>query len=163
MIKHILLIISLLLSVLTGCGVKEDRVLSALSKPVSQQTYSHGAFQDYTDFGISQYQNITAEQLEAINNFDHIADVENRSFTAIDDGNIDTVRYYVEDFEKWVSLAVHCQDCELANGYCFSTDSVNTGDYFCLQIKNPEWPTSNYTLYYFSLDEQTLYYFHNNI
>ena len=70
------------------------------------------------------------------------------------------------NFEGWVANAAE-EGNELAEDYDFSGDMLTVGDYFYLDDHgHSDQPAPflyvAYDIYYFSLDTQTLYYFHNN-
>lgn len=147
----------MLLSVLLwGCVAARDPVLDSLPTYEQGVLHTHGSFQDYTDYGEYTYSGITAQTL------DH-----NPYLRKVNVEDVAELAAYLENFEQWVELAGTCDDCRLARAYGFSSNLLMQGDYFYLinNAKSPEgiWQYSNYTIYYFSVEKQTLYYFHNNI
>lgn len=141
----------LLLSILLcGCISYQDPVRSSLPGEGVGQMYTHGKFQDYTDYGKYRYIGITEEILQ-----------KNSYFRVVSAEDIPVLESYLDDFEEWVMLSQDCEDCELAEMYDFSSGLFREGDFFC--IADDDNSMTNYNIYYFSLETQTLYYFHNNI
>ena len=63
--KLLLLFISIVLVLtFTACNVetRQDKALNSLGKYDSKQFWSHGVFQDYTDFGIYTYSSINLDE-----------------------------------------------------------------------------------------------------
>ena len=149
----ILLLIYLLLS---GCTLFKDPVLSSLPSKGQGQTYTHGGFQDYVDYGKYQYTGITEDILE-----------ENPYFQIVTEESIWELAAYLQNYEERVAFTEDCDDCMLWEMYDFSSERFREGDYFCIvneyEAEYPSRKYHNYDIYYFSIETQTLFYFHSNI
>ena len=73
---------------------------------------------------------------------------------------------FIEDFEGWVEAC----GGELKENYDFDKTIITDGDFFYIDTKEGEsigqgtyGKFDNYSVYYFDVDAQILYYFHNNI
>lgn len=152
-----LLSLLLALSVLLGlCGCSyQDPVIKSLPKYNSKFFYTSGGFQDYTDYAKYCYESITVQNLE-----------ESGYFTATTAEDVDEVLLYIENFEHWVETIGE----ELKDNYDFDKSVVSEGDFLYIVTKDGEpigqgtyGKFDDYSVYYFDLDAQILYYFHNNI
>lgn len=136
---------------LPACA-REDGVLNTLPSWDSRELYSCGGFQDYTDYGVYHYTGLTPA------NF-----AQNPCFEAMTEKDCLELLLYMENFAEWVSLAP--EDSDLARGYDFDPAVVTPGDMVYIISKYPDTDRrfDSYTLYFFDMDGQTLYYFHHNI
>ena len=148
-----LLAILLLLS-LCGC-IYQDPVLASLPDYKNEVFYTSGGFQDYTDYAKYTYDSITLENLEA-----------SKYFARTSAEDVEEILLHIDDFERWVEAI----GGELKANYDFDKTLVTEGDFFYIKTKAGQ-PIGNgtydkfdnYSLYYFDIDAQILYYFHNNI
>lgn len=140
----------------TACGIAVNptlTVVDSLPNKIGGRVDTHGYFQDYTDYGEFTFSGITAETLE-----------QNPYFSPVTQERIHSLYGYLDNFEGWLEDARDCEDCEIWEHYGFSKNFIREGDYFYLKMKgHNSGPYDNYDLYYFSLEKQTLYFFHNNI
>lgn len=154
--KRIICIATVLLTViLSSCFLFQDRVLSSLGKYESHEFYTSGGFQDYTDYAKYYFSkaNIT----------------DNNYFSQIQSTDLDTLNEHLDDFEGWIGL--YKQDypeMEIAIYYDFDRSLIDTEDYFCLgsekvTFENGITSLVNYDIYFFDIQTNVLYYFHNNI
>lgn len=137
---------SLLLSYLFA---PKDPILNSLPDYTSREFYTCGGFQDTTD-----YAKYTYEVSESV--FTHSS-----YFLKVTEENIPTLHTYLDNFENWTRT---CSDFPL-EAYDFHRSQIQEGDYFYILNRYPEPGAEfeSYNIYYFDLDAQTLYYFHNNI
>ena len=148
-------IVVLALLLLSGCYMPTDPVLDSLGEPLESAMWTWGEFQDFTDYGKYRYLDITQEDLE-----------QNAYFSEVKEEEISLLQGYLANFEGWVAIAAE-EGNELAEHYDFSGDMLTVGDYFYLDGHGySDQPAPflyvAYDIYYFLLDTQTLYYFHNN-
>ncbi len=157
LLSIILLLILLPIMLLLGLwGINHQKsVLVSLPDCESKEFYTSGGFQDYTDYAKYFYDSITVEDLES-----------SEYFTVTTDEDVEEILLHIDDFEGWVEAV----GGELKENYDFDRSIVTVGDYFCIETKDGE-PIGqgfyekfdNYSVYYFDVDAQILYYFHNNI
>lgn len=138
----------LFLLLLSGCAIRYP-VIDSLGKKCTGTIWHEDSFQDYTDYGKFSCPDVSAEQLKS-----------NAYFSAVTEENMSMLHGYFANFASWIAKMDDKQDPKIH--YDFSTDVVNPGDFFCLE-ENGQLQYANYDLYYFDLEAQTLYYFHNNI
>lgn len=126
----------------------QDPVLDSLPDYTDKEYYTCGGFQDYTDYAKYTYRSTEAEF------------TQNPYFLQVTEENIPKIRSYIVDFQEWVL----CEDFP-AEAYDFDPSMVKEGDYFYILNKydDPDKEFDNYNVYYFCLETQILYYFHNNI
>lgn len=148
-----MVVLLLLLCFCLMFSAPEGEVVTSLGKVSSKEFYSSGGFQDFTDYGIYRFADPKIE--------------ENEYLKPMTEEDLSVFFNYLEDFEGWVGLHDHTE--ELYLHYDFDFSIVDVDDYFYLYT-NPEYPaygTNNicgsYNLYFFDVQSQTLYYFHNNI
>lgn len=113
-----------------------------------------GFFQDYTDYNRFFYDSVSEQDFAS-----------SAYFRTVKEEDICNILMYIDDFEKWVEII----GGELRDQYDFNQSSVAEGDFFYIKTKygdetdfTPPEKFYNYTLYYFDMDAQTLYYFHSN-
>ncbi len=153
--KLVLFILTILLSLgLCGCSYR-DWVAASLPEYNSKVFYTSGGWQDYTDYAKYSYDSITAQDIEA-----------SRYFTAATEEDVEEILLYIENFEAWVEAV----GGELKDNYDFDKTNVSEGDFFYIETKYGEpigertyGKFENYTVFYFDVDAQVLYYFYNNI
>lgn len=149
--KHILLLLSAVMVLwLFGCGLFGDAVLDSLGSYTAKNMYSHGGWQDFTDYGKYQYENALVES--------------NKYFQPVTETDTETLKAYIANFEDWLE-AIERNDPNdaLVVNYDFDTGVISTDDYFHI-YSDPNYPElGNYKVYFFNTGTNTLYYFHNNI
>ena len=146
LLLFLFLILPLLLSFLFA---PKDSILESLPDYETREFYTCGGFQDYTD-----YAKYTYRVSESV--FTH-----SPYFRKVTAEDIPEILSYIENFEGWVEA---CSDFP-KESYNFDHATVAEGDYFYIlnRYEDPGEEFWNYNVYYFDLETQTLYYFHNNI
>lgn len=134
----------------------QKTVISSLPDYESKEFYTNeDAFQDYTDYAKYIYDNITIQDLKS-----------SEYFTITTSDDVEEILLHIDDFEGWVEAC----GGELKENYDFDKSIVSEGDFFYIETKEGE-PIGqrtyrkfeNYDVYYFDVDAQILYFFHNNI
>ena len=133
----------------------QKSVISSLPDYESKSFYTIDGFQDYTDYAKYIYDNITIQDLKS-----------SEYFTMTTANDVEEILLHIDDFEGWVEAC----GGELKENYDFDKSIVSEGDFFYIETKEGE-PIGqrtyrkfeNYDVYYFDVDAQILYYFHNNI
>ncbi len=150
----ILLLAIILLFGLCAC-TSQDPVIASLPDYKSEVFYTSGGFQDFTDYAKYTYDAITEQELEAA-----------KYFAVTDAEDVEEICLHIDNFEEWVTTI----DGELKANYDFDKTVVSEGDFFYIKTKDGEpigqgtyGKFDNYSVYYFDVDAQILYYFHNNI
>lgn len=140
---------------LSGCFMPSDPVLDSLGEPIESGFWTSGGFQDFTDYAKYRYSNVTSEELE-----------RNSYFSPVSEEDFIKLQEVVENFEEWVERS---DKEELVEHYDFSVEMISEGDYFYLDDHGYYDPADEnyldffeYDLYYFAIETQTLYFFHNN-
>lgn len=130
-------------------------VIASLPDYESKEFYTNHGFQDYTDYVKYIYDNITIQDLES-----------SEYLTIITADDVENIILFIEDFEGWVEAC----GGELKEKYDFDKTIITDGDFFYIDTKKGEpigqgtyGKFDNYSVYYFDVDAQILYYFHNNI
>lgn len=148
-----LLTISLLLG-LCGCSY-QDWVAGSLPKYNSKVFYTSGGWQDYTDYAKYYYDSVTAKDIEA-----------SIYFTEATAEDVEEILLHIENFEARVEAI----GGELKDNYDFDKTVVSEGDFFYIKTKYGEpigegtyGKFDDYTVFYFDVDAQILYYFYSNI
>ena len=158
--KIVLMLLTFVLTLgLSGCSFLDpvDPVIDSLPDYKSEAFYSSGVFQDFTDYAKYSYDSITPKDFD-----------DSKYFNVTTAEDIKEILLHIKNFEEWVELA----DDELKENYDFDKTLVSEGDFFYIETKAGEpigidqetyGKFDDYTVYYFDIDTQTLYYFHNNI
>lgn len=157
--------ILVIMLLLTGCEVStvsEDKVIATLPTYETRQFYTSGGFQDYTDYGIYTFDQITQEDV-SLNDY----------FWIISDHNWEFIVSLMDDYEGWVQLTQENEpDSSLAKNYNFDRSCMNRGDYICIMGKDESRFNDAvdvtelyqyYDIYFFDVESMTLYFFHNNV
>lgn len=149
--RLVFLLLFLALSLCPAC-TREDGVLNTLPPWDSRELYSSGGFQDYTDYGVYHYSGLTPSDF-----------VQNPCFETMTPRDCEELLLYIENFAAWVTLAP--ADSDLARGYDFDASAITPGDMVYITLKHPDTNRrfDSYTIYFFDMETQTLYYFHSNI
>lgn len=156
-VKRIIAAVCLIVFALafTSCSVPEDKVLSSLGKYEKEEYFSSGGFQDFTDYAKYWYSSAKVEG--------------NKFFKKINETNLDTIDTYLDDFEQWIEAVKQADaSSEVVVNYDFDRGIVDTEDYFYIDSEEITWDDgttsfASYDVYYFDINTQVLYYFHNNI
>lgn len=144
-----LLIFLVLPLMLSSFFAPKDSILASLPEYEAKEFYSCNGFQDHTDYAKYTYQ--VSESV-----FTHSS-----YFRKVNEADIPKVFGYIENFEGWVES---CSDFP-GESYDFDPSLIEMGDYFYIlnRYEEPGKEFWNYNVYYFDLESQILYYFHNNI
>ena len=137
---------------ITACGLqtREDKVLDSLGKYESKQVWTHGKFQDYTDFGKYSYPSISIDQ--------------NAYFQIVSAADIETIYDFIDDFERWIdAFRNNDPNDELVLNYSFDRSIVDTQDYFYIYEDENYRKYGCYDVWIFDTQTKMLYFFHNNI
>lgn len=158
--KRVFALLAIVLAVLVlGCTLlyvfllkpltPKDPVLEFLPQYETREFYTSGGFQDYTDYAKYTFGEKTLK-LE-----------EHPNLRPVTREDIPEMEAYLENFEGWVEKS---QEFPQEN-YDFQWVWLTEGDYFylCSRYEEPEKQFWSYNVYYFRQENQTLYYFHNNI
>ncbi len=132
---------------MSGCSVPTDEVLQSLGEYKSEQYFTSGGFQDYTN-----YAKYTYEDVDFSNNI---------YFSEISTGSSENLITHIKDFEKWVELLE--EDNEVALAYDFDSSVISKEDYLYIYDDPNYSKLGCYDVYFFDVETMTLYYFHNNI
>lgn len=129
--------------------IPADPVLENLPQYETREFYTSGGFQDYTDYAKYTFGE-TMPDLEA-----------HPSLRPVTGKDIAEIESYLDNFEQWVAT---CREFP-QESYDFQREWLKEGDYFYIQnrYEGEEKKFWSYNVYYFRLENQTLYYFHNNI
>lgn len=121
-------------------------VLKELPIYRSKEFYSSGFWMDYTDYAKFSYKNVAEEKIES-----------SEYFSRTTEEDVALILDCIENFENWVEQS----DEELKENYDFDKSIIDTGDFAYIDTAGFE--SATYDIYYFDLDTQMLYYFHNDI
>ena len=135
---------------LAGCSIPKDDVLDSLGKYESKQFFTSGGFQDFTDY--AKYC------------FDSVDFSDNSYFQIITESSRENLEAHIDDFEKWVQAVRDTDaDNDVVVNYDFDRSVISDSDYIYI-YDDPDYPEfGNYHVYYFDVETNILYYFHNNI
>lgn len=143
-------------TILAGCGNNDnpEQVLAGYS---NNQSYSDGDesstkqdFQKYT------YDESYDSKFSKDNNY-----------TKVTSKNINKIKGFFDDFEKWASLS------SFSDKYDFKNSMITEGDYYCIADETVTTDTvgqrkavktyRQYSIYYYDTETHTLYYIQNDI
>lgn len=129
---------------------RQDKVLETLGQYDSEKIWTHGSFQDYTDYGIYSYSSVNLN--------------DNEYFNPVTDSDSEKIKGYIDDFEGWIDFfKENDPNDELVLNYNFDRSIIDTSDYFYIFEKDSDIEYACYDLWIFDTQTNTLYYLHNNI
>ena len=138
--------------VIASCSIltRQGRVLNSLGKYDSKQFWTHGGFQDYTDFGKYSYSSVKIDR--------------NKYFKKVSSNDVETIYAFIDNYEEWIDdIRSNDPDDELVSNYSFDRDCIDTEDYFYI-YENEEYSKFGcYDVWIFDSQSMSLYYFYNNI
>lgn len=134
----------------------KDPVLDALPPYKDRVFYSSDGFQDFAEYAKYTYEAIDDKTLS-----------QTGYFKPCTDEDTEEILEYIDHFELWVETLGE----ELEENYDFDKTMISTDDYFYLESKYDQSGDDetyynkfeSYRVYYFDIDGQTLYYFHNKL
>lgn len=144
---------------LSACTVPEDEVLESLGEYKNSVFYTQGEFQDYTDYAKYHYASVDF--------------TENKYFTQVSEYDLNKINEHLDDFESWIeTIREDDASHEIVENYDFDRIIIDNKDY--IYIDSEKLTTtrddgtattvlSSYDIYFFDMQTQILYYFHNNI
>ena len=152
-----LLAVVLILAIsLSACTAPENKVLNSLGEYKSHEFYTEGAFQDYTNYAKYYY--------------DQVDFADNEYFYKIGQADIDVLNEHLDDFESWIKTYREGDASrEIVVNYDFNRSLIDNEDYLYIESEQYDpWNDGNmvfasYDIYFFDIQTNTLYYFHNNI
>lgn len=148
-------LITLLLLGFSSCALAEDEVRKSLGECIRYEFCSEGGFQDYTDYGKYFYQEVDFS--------------ENEYFHIIQPDDLAVINRLLDNFEGWIKMYRQEDPAkEIVVHYDFNRSVIDCGDYAHIVFEEHTWPSgdtgiANYDIYFFDVQTNTLYYFHNNI
>ena len=141
---------------LVACMPPDDKVIRSLGQYKSYEFYTEGEFQDYTDY--AKYY------------FDAVDFADNKYFKKIEQFDINNLNEFLNDFEMWIEHYSECDEPhEIVENYDFDRALIDEEDYAYIYFKRyggddrDEEKFYNYDVYFFDIQTNTLYFFHNNI
>ena len=139
-----------------SCFAYENPVLNSLGEYKSKEYYSHGGFQDYTDYGKYYYESVDFTDNEYFNLLENTPDLL-------------LFMNCLNDFEDMIdTIKKSNKNDELVVNYDFDSSTVDDTDYFYIESETHTWESGNtsfvkYDVYFYDVQTNVLYYFHNNI
>ncbi len=128
----------------------QEQVAESIGQYDNKEIWTHGGFQDYTDYGIYSYTSAN------LNN--------NQYFKPVTYSDSEKIKEFIDNFEGWVDVFKEDDpDDELVSNYNFDRSIIDTSDYFYIFEKDYDIEFAYYDVYFFDVQTNVLYYFHNNI
>ena len=149
------LLVSTLLCLLCSCTPYEDAVLDSLGAYKSYEFYTEGVFQDYTDY--AKYY------------FESVDFTDNEYFYEVEPSDLDVLNEHLDNFESWIeTYRKRDPTLEIVVNYDFDRSLIDNEDYWHIDSEiyiqdGGDRVHENYDIYFFDIQTNTLYYFHNNI
>ena len=123
-----LLAITLLLSllILASCSAPVDEILESLGSYKSEEYYTSGGFQDFTDYAKYTFENVDFSN--------------NEYFSKISSDSVEELTYHIEDFEKRIETIKNSDPKnEVVLGYNYDSSVVSENDYLYI-YDDPDYP-----------------------
>ena len=155
--KKCVLILTVLITVvfiLSSCQMSHERVIDTLPDYFAYFEYlDPNSFRDYTFYCKYYYKNIESSTFGG-----------NKYFKQVTNSDISEILQFLNEYEMSVDASP-----EATKVYDFDKSIITAGDFFYIEtlegkkVGETEYGKfEDYDLYYFDLDEQILYYMHNN-
>ncbi|MBR5545243.1 MAG: hypothetical protein IKU66_07190 [Clostridia bacterium] len=154
----IILIVSLIFAIpTTDTSFHTNEVIDSVGVVVLEDYYSSGGWQDYTDYAKYYFEN---------------PDIENNEYlTHMTENDIEDLIFYVDIFEDWLDILPNeLSSMKLIKNYDFDKSIISANDYCYIDDytsvdPNLELETepASFNIYFYDIESETLYYFHNNI
>ena len=151
----IIILLCILASTLFSCTSPENKILNSLGEYKDYICYTEGAFQDYTDYAKYYY--------------DSVDFTDNEYFSKIQQSDIDILNEHLDDFESWIeTFREGDASREIVVHYDFDRSLIDCEDYLYIKSEKHTWSDGTtsleyYDVYFFDIQTNTLYFFHNNI
>ena len=127
--------------------ISENDVVDSLPQYDEYESYSGDDFQDITSYEKYYYSYLCIEDV-----------VYNEYLEKVEQEDIPEIKAYIENFEMWVR-----EEPDVEEGYDFDLSEIEEGDYFYIETDEFYDEYGCYDVYYFDMETEILYYFHNNI
>lgn len=145
-----------LLCALLSC-TQQGKVLKSIGKYDSEDFYTNGGFQDYTDYAKYRYKSVDLE--------------DNEYFSLMNEDDIQKLNLYINNFENRVAtIGDGDATNELVVNYDFDRSMIDTDDCYYIYDKmgtpigESEYQQfDSYDVYFLDFQTNTVYYFHSNI
>ena len=140
---------------LSSCAGPEDQIIKSLGKYQRYDFYSEGAFQDFTDYAKYYY---TTARVD-----------ENQHFSRVEDFDCELLNECLDDFESWIkTYKENDSSREIVVNYDFNRSWIDSDDYIHIDYEKHEFDDGemmlcSYDIYFFDMQTNILYFFHNNI
>ena len=149
-------LLAVLLALSSCAETRYDAVALSLGQYENMEYYTDGGFQDHTDYAKYTYSSPTL--------------ADNKYLVRLDKQCIERLNGYLDDFEKWVDLIREGNPkSEIVENYDFDRSTIDDGDCYYIGGRYSETLSdidfnyqSRYDIYFFDIQTNTLYYFHNN-
>ncbi len=137
------ILITLLLLSFTAC-TQSNKVLNSLGKHTEICFYTHGEFQDYTDYAKYQFDSPNID--------------DNKYLKKIDADSKASFENHMDNYEPFV-----IEYCSEDITYDFDRSVITDTDYIYI-YDDPDYPEyGNYSIWFYDFETEILYYFHTNI
>ena len=149
------MLLLILFFTVSSCIVSDDKVIHSLGEYNDYDFYSQGAFQDYTDY--AKYY------------FDSVDLTDNKYFSKCLPTDLDVIGEFLDGFERLIeTFGKNDASLEIVLNYDFDRSLIDTEDYFYMDVEEHTSDygytfIASYDIYFFDIQTNTLYYFHNNI
>lgn len=128
----------------------QEKVSESIGECDNEVMWTHGGFQDYTDYGIYSYSSVNLK--------------DNQFLKPFTDNDIEKINGFIDNFESWVdTFKENAPNDELVLNYKFDRSVIDNSDYFYISETDSDMEFSDYDVFIFDSQTNTLYYFHNNI
>lgn len=130
--------------------LSQDKVVNSLGSYSSKQIYTHGEFQDFTDYGKYTFENLMLE--------------DNKYFVPMSEEGREAMLLRINKIEGFIEVIEWSdpQD-ELVLNYDFDKTLISDDDYLYIYNDSEYSELGNYDVYFLDTETGVLYYSHLNI
>ncbi len=138
--------------------VNQDKVMRSLGECNNGEYYCDGGI-DPIGYGVYNYDSVDFSENEYFSQVQE-SDLENKGDYSL--------KGFVTNFDSMIrySIAIASPDSEVVENYNFDLSIMDSEDYFYIDCKTPDTFSGyflNYSVYFFDVQTNTLYYFLKNV
>ena len=150
----ILVVVAILTMSLTSCKMEHEEVLDTLPDYFASFEYlDPNGFRDYTYYCKYYFKDISADTFD-----------DNRFFSKVEEGDLEEILSFINEYEDTTKSFE-----EVSRIYDFDKSILKPGDFFYIKTLEGKMAGERdyekfdyYSVFYFDLENQILYYFHND-
>ena len=159
-IKSVFILILISVFTLSSCQNSSEKIISSVGKYDDHVSYTRGEFQDHTDYAKYYFSSTDISN--------------NKYFVKVKDSDQDKINRLLDNFESLIYTYKEADATqEIVAKYDFDKTCIDEEDHIYIEYEESVIETLDnektlsvflsYDIYFFDVQTQILYYFHNNL